>query len=57
MQRRSDPDDVGNGIERAHLVEMHSIQGQVVDPRLRLGKSAEARERSIADGCGEICSS
>ena len=45
--------DVGDGIERADLVEMHRFDGRAVDLRLGFGEAGEDVDRDGGGGGGE----
>ena len=47
-------DDIRDGIERAHFVELHVVRGLTVDFPLGLGDTAEDRERVLFDKRGQF---
>ncbi len=42
------PDHVGDGVPRAHLVELHRIRGAAVKTSLHLGQAGEGAPRAVA---------
>ena len=48
-----DADDVGQRVERAHLVEVHLLGGDPVHPALGDGQPLEDRQRPLAHGGGQ----
>ena len=55
LQRRSDSDDVGNGVECADLVKMHFRLRAGGGSTLGLGKSAKGCQHTLADRRWKIC--
>jgi hypothetical protein len=49
MKARDYPHHIGDGVQRPHLVEMHLLQGQVVDRGLGAGEGAEYLHRLVLD--------
>jgi hypothetical protein len=54
VQGCCDSDDVGNGVERADLVEMNLIKLSMMDFCLSLGQPPKACQRPIADRGWEV---